>query len=168
MAFVGSAHRRAPSRTMNSPRWDFSHRLDIITTGWIGFSLFYLLVCARCGGCISHPITTMAVDPAIVAVFGAPPSSLDLTDSRVSVDNAVAGVILCLAVVSVLLRFVARHLLRNPLKADDWVIILALVRSIHSFTDTPFNYAPADPNTAHRCLSLQQLAYASQVSPHED
>ncbi|PWY95944.1 hypothetical protein BO94DRAFT_581099 [Aspergillus sclerotioniger CBS 115572] len=69
----------------------------------------------------------MAVDPAIVAIFGSPPSNLDLADSRVLVDNAVAGVILSLAVISVLLRFVARHLLRNPLKADDWVIILALV-----------------------------------------
>lgn len=70
----------------------------------------------------------MAVDPAIVAIFGEPPDDIDLTDSRVQQDNAVVIFILCLAVISVVLRFVARRVLRNSLMADDWVIILALVR----------------------------------------
>ncbi|TPR01322.1 Oxidoreductase family, NAD-binding Rossmann fold protein [Aspergillus niger] len=69
----------------------------------------------------------MAVDPAIVAIFGEPPDDIDLTDSRVQQDNAVVIFILCLAVISVVLRFVARRVLRNSLMADDWVIILALV-----------------------------------------
>ncbi|XRM42138.1 hypothetical protein ABZX51_005368 [Aspergillus tubingensis] len=69
----------------------------------------------------------MAVDPAIVAIFGEPPDDIDLTDSRVQQDNAVVIFILCLAVISVVLRFVARHVLRNSLMTDDWVIILALV-----------------------------------------
>ncbi|RAL00830.1 uncharacterized protein BO80DRAFT_407194 [Aspergillus ibericus CBS 121593] len=69
----------------------------------------------------------MAVDPAIVAIFGSPSAGLNLADTRVSVDNAVAGVLLCLAFISVGLRFVARRILRNPLRADDWIIILALL-----------------------------------------
>ncbi|GKZ23584.1 hypothetical protein AbraIFM66951_009857 [Aspergillus brasiliensis] len=69
----------------------------------------------------------MAVDPAIVAIFGEPPDDIDLTDSRIQRDNAVVIFILCLAVISVALRFVARRVLRNSLMADDWVIILALV-----------------------------------------
>ncbi|BCR98090.1 uncharacterized protein AKAW2_31409S [Aspergillus luchuensis] len=69
----------------------------------------------------------MAVDPAIVAIFGEPPDNIDLTDSRVQQDNAVVIFILCLAVISVVLRFVARRVLHNSLMMDDWVIILALV-----------------------------------------
>ncbi|KAL4986518.1 hypothetical protein BDW68DRAFT_163138 [Aspergillus falconensis] len=68
----------------------------------------------------------MTVDPAIEAVFGPPPDNVDLAESSVAVNNGAVIAMLCLAAVAVLLRFAARVVLRNPLLADDWTIIVAL------------------------------------------
>ncbi|KAJ5544448.1 hypothetical protein N7535_007153 [Penicillium sp. DV-2018c] len=69
----------------------------------------------------------MTQDPAIRALFGPAPSNLDLTASDVSVNNGAVIAMFCLAAVLVILRFVARIVLRNALMADDWAIIAALV-----------------------------------------
>ncbi|PWY73062.1 hypothetical protein BO70DRAFT_389335 [Aspergillus heteromorphus CBS 117.55] len=69
----------------------------------------------------------MTVDPAIVAVFGQPPAGIDLADSRVAQDNRAVIALICLCVITVILRFVARLGLRNPLMLDDWLIVAALV-----------------------------------------
>lgn len=71
----------------------------------------------------------MALDSAILAIFGPPPDSIDVADSRVGENNAAVIALLCLATVAVILRFVARISLRNPLMADDWAILIALVCS---------------------------------------
>ncbi|CAI7650212.1 unnamed protein product [Penicillium manginii] len=68
----------------------------------------------------------MAVDPAILAVFGPVSAGVDLAESHVSVNNGAVIAMLCLSTVAVILRFVARVTLRNALMADDWAIIIAL------------------------------------------
>lgn len=75
----------------------------------------------------------MTVDPTIEAIFGPPPDNVDLIESNVAVNNGAVIAMLSLAAVAVLLRFVARVTLRNPLLADDWAIIVALVSlpSVH-------------------------------------
>jgi hypothetical protein len=69
----------------------------------------------------------MAEDPAIRALFGVPPTDIDLTASDVSINNRAVIAMLCLAGGAVILRFTARIVLRNALMADDWAIIAALV-----------------------------------------
>ena len=69
----------------------------------------------------------MAVDPAILAVFGPVPTGVNLSESNVSVNNGAVIAMLCLSAVAVTLRFIARVTLRNALMADDWAIIGALV-----------------------------------------
>jgi hypothetical protein len=71
----------------------------------------------------------MEIDPLIVAVFGPPPPDIDLTKNEISKNNIAVAVLLVLATIAVILRFTARIIQRNPLKADDWTIILALVCS---------------------------------------
>ncbi|OJJ42357.1 hypothetical protein ASPZODRAFT_77114 [Penicilliopsis zonata CBS 506.65] len=67
------------------------------------------------------------VDPAIRALFGPPPSDINLAASNVSVNNGAVIAMACVAVVALILRFTARVLLRNALLADDWAIIAALL-----------------------------------------
>lgn len=76
----------------------------------------------------------MAVDPAIEAVFGPPPSHIDINDDSVATDNAAIIAMICLATCAVMLRFVGRFMLRNPILLDDYFIILALVSSSGSKT----------------------------------
>lgn len=66
-------------------------------------------------------------DPAILAAFGPPPANVDLAESSVRVNNGAVIGLLCASFVLVVLRFMARWTLRNPLLADDWAIIAALV-----------------------------------------
>lgn len=69
----------------------------------------------------------MTSDPRIVALFGEPPAGTNLNDSQVHINDGAVIAMLVLAAVAVLLRFVARFSLRNPLMADDWLVIAALV-----------------------------------------
>ncbi|KAL4972846.1 hypothetical protein BDW66DRAFT_169150 [Aspergillus desertorum] len=75
----------------------------------------------------------MTVDPAVEAVFGPPPDNVDLAESSVAVNNGTVIAMLCLAAVAILLRFAARIILRNPLLADDWTIIAALLLFSYTF-----------------------------------
>ncbi|KAL4936957.1 hypothetical protein BDV06DRAFT_227404 [Aspergillus oleicola] len=69
----------------------------------------------------------MDLDPVILAAFGSPPADVDLSASEVHKNNGAVIAMLCLAAVAVILRFVARIILRNALLADDLAIIGALV-----------------------------------------
>ncbi|OGM51082.1 hypothetical protein ABOM_000376 [Aspergillus bombycis] len=69
----------------------------------------------------------MALDQAVIGVFGPPPPSVKLDDSRVTQDNAVVITLLGIATVAVVLRFVARFSMQQPLKTDDWLIIVSLL-----------------------------------------
>ena len=69
----------------------------------------------------------MTIDPAILAAFGPPPPTVDLTETDVAVNNGAVIALLSLAVVAVVLRFTVRIILQNPLMADDWVIIGGLI-----------------------------------------
>ncbi|KAJ5178690.1 hypothetical protein N7492_001900 [Penicillium capsulatum] len=67
------------------------------------------------------------MDPLIRAIFGEPPAGINLTESRVNDNNRVVITMLCLAAVAVLLRFMSRLFLRNPFKADDWLVVGSLI-----------------------------------------
>ncbi|KAL4897019.1 pth11-like integral membrane protein [Aspergillus ambiguus] len=67
------------------------------------------------------------MDPAIVSVFGQPPHEVDISETHVRGNDAAVITLLCMATVAVLLRFVARVSTQNPLKIDDWAIVVALL-----------------------------------------
>jgi hypothetical protein len=69
----------------------------------------------------------MAIDPIIEAVFGPPPPSIDLSESRVIVNNVIAVVLLGIATIAVVLRLWARKLQEAGWGSDDWTIIASLV-----------------------------------------
>lgn len=69
----------------------------------------------------------MEIDPIVLAAFGPPPEGMDLTEDQ-AVANTVASVVcLFLAIVSMILRLWARSIQGFGIKADDWLIIVALV-----------------------------------------
>lgn len=63
----------------------------------------------------------------MVAIFGPPPENTNLSKSTAMADTAAVIVLLALAAIAVVFRFVARSIQRSGLKMDDWTIILALV-----------------------------------------
>lgn len=69
----------------------------------------------------------MTEDAGIFALFGSAPLNIDLNASEVSHNNAVVFALLGLAACAVILRFVARIVMRNAIMADDWSIVAALV-----------------------------------------
>ncbi|PYI06949.1 hypothetical protein BO78DRAFT_367638 [Aspergillus sclerotiicarbonarius CBS 121057] len=69
----------------------------------------------------------MALDPAIIAVFGEPPDNVNLAATQVPRDNAAVITMFCLGFVAVVLRFITRLALRNPFRVDDWLILVSLV-----------------------------------------
>lgn len=69
----------------------------------------------------------MAIDPAIEAVFGPAPSDIDLEATSVRTNNSGVIAMIVLAAVAVITRFVSRIICRNPVLADDYIIVLALV-----------------------------------------
>ena len=69
----------------------------------------------------------MALDQAVIAVFGPPPANVNLDDSQVAQDNAAVISLLAIATVTVILRFIARFSMKQPFKTDDCLIIVSLV-----------------------------------------
>ncbi|KAF2087454.1 hypothetical protein K490DRAFT_73821 [Saccharata proteae CBS 121410] len=65
----------------------------------------------------------MTIDPVILANFGEPPDGVDLSESKVHCDNIVVVVILILAVLSVVLRMIARGVQKSGLEFDDYLIL---------------------------------------------
>lgn len=70
----------------------------------------------------------MEVDPAISAKFGPPPAGLDLGANQQTAIIAVALVSTAFATVALGLRIWARNFQRFGMMADDWLMIVALVR----------------------------------------
>ena len=78
------------------------------------------------------------IPPAAKAIqamsISIPPSQLEYYEKHASDNkqpNLIATIILCLALpcIAVFLRFVARCRARAGFKADDWLVLLALVRN---------------------------------------
>ncbi|KAJ1709592.1 hypothetical protein NYO67_8278 [Aspergillus flavus] len=69
----------------------------------------------------------MALDQAVIAVFGPPPANVNLDDSQVAQDNAAVISLLAIATVAVILRFIARFSMKQPFKTDDCLIIVSLL-----------------------------------------
>ncbi|KAJ6035983.1 hypothetical protein N7540_000262 [Penicillium herquei] len=69
----------------------------------------------------------MTVDPAIEALFGSPPSDIDLDATSVGNNNRGVIAMMCLAAVAVITRFICRIIFRTSILADDYMIIVALV-----------------------------------------
>ena len=67
------------------------------------------------------------MDPYIQAIFGPPPSGLDLSENSAPQDEGAVISMFILAAIFLALRFTARFIQRNAVKWDDWVIVLALV-----------------------------------------
>lgn len=68
-----------------------------------------------------------ATDADIVAYFGEPPEGLDLEEDNVWRSYVGLIILICVAILSVVLRYVARFLQKAGLKADDYLMILAVV-----------------------------------------
>lgn len=67
-------------------------------------------------------------DPMAVAVFGPPPEGLDLTENQQVADNVAAILCAAIATVALALRLYSRTFQRFDMLADDWLMIIALVR----------------------------------------
>ncbi|KAK7408028.1 hypothetical protein QQX98_009801 [Neonectria punicea] len=69
----------------------------------------------------------MAVDPAILAIFGPAPDGLDLKEQLVTAYNIVVCVTLGIATAFVALRFWVRQFKGSKLWYDDWAIVFAII-----------------------------------------
>lgn len=70
----------------------------------------------------------MTLDANIVSIFGQPPDGLDLTENKATHYSQGLLILTCVGVASVISRFTARLVQKAGFKADDYFIILALVR----------------------------------------
>ncbi|KAK7425719.1 hypothetical protein QQZ08_007818 [Neonectria magnoliae] len=69
----------------------------------------------------------MAVDSAILAIFGPPPDGLDLKEELVTAYNIVVCVTLGIVTTFVALRFWVRQFKGSKLWYDDWAIVFAII-----------------------------------------
>lgn len=67
------------------------------------------------------------IDPTIEAIFGPVPAGTDLDEDPIAGNDVAVAVLLGIATVAVVLRLGCRHFTSSPLKADDSVIIAALI-----------------------------------------
>lgn len=67
------------------------------------------------------------VDPTILALFGPPPAGTDLSENPIAGNDTAVAVLLGIATVAVVLRLWCRRYTSSPLKADDSVIVAALI-----------------------------------------
>lgn len=66
------------------------------------------------------------MDPSVLAIFGQPPLSVDLSASTTARDNAVVITLSCLAILAVAGRVGARKINKAKLGPDDMLIFFAL------------------------------------------
>ncbi|GAW19438.1 hypothetical protein ANO14919_089250 [Xylariales sp. No.14919] len=69
----------------------------------------------------------MGIDPIILAAFGSPSSDIDLSDDRRPTNDASVGLLLAVALISVVLRFTARINRKADFRFDDYAILIALI-----------------------------------------
>lgn len=67
------------------------------------------------------------INPIILAAFGPPPPGLDLAESQEMAITVVAIVCTIVATIALGLRIWARSLQSFGMKADDWLMVVALV-----------------------------------------
>lgn len=67
------------------------------------------------------------IDPTILALFGPVPAGTDLNENPVPGNDVAVAVLLGIATVAVVLRLWCRRYTSTPLKADDSVIVAALI-----------------------------------------
>lgn len=95
-------------------------------------SVFCFLVTSLCH---THPNVcaktthAMVIDPLTLARFGQPPAGIDLSEVYMRSASALVITLSLVAVAATMMRFGARYLQHADLEADDYVSILALVRS---------------------------------------
>jgi hypothetical protein len=70
------------------------------------------------------------IDPIILAAFGPPPPGIDLKAKQETAIIVVALVSTAFATVALLLRIWARNFQRFGMMADDYLMIVALVRPL--------------------------------------
>lgn len=73
------------------------------------------------------------IDPGIVAIFGPPPPGLDVFETSITEHLNVLWFCVAVAILFVVLRFASRWVSGAALKADDYSIGGALVRSSSMF-----------------------------------
>lgn len=72
------------------------------------------------------------MDPLILAAFGDLPDHVDLTGNRTPGDNAAVVILVAISSVAMILRLMARRFQHVGLKADDYIILMSLVRQPRS------------------------------------
>lgn len=83
-------------------------------------------------GCTSASFSSLVVemtvvDPDVLDRFGPPPEDIDLSEVFMPTSDALLIALACIAGVSVVVRYLARHIQSAGLEADDYVIVLSLV-----------------------------------------
>lgn len=71
----------------------------------------------------------MTLDPAILAVFGEPPSGIDLAEETSRQDLIIVVILAVLALISITGRIWARTIRGVPLWMDDFLVLFAMVKS---------------------------------------
>ncbi|KAJ5667441.1 hypothetical protein N7507_003305 [Penicillium longicatenatum] len=102
----------------------------------------------------------MTVDPAIEALFGPPPSNINLNDTSVGNNNRGVIAMLCVAALAVITRFITRITFRNPILADDYIIIIALVRSTFGASHHVWSISLSALEETHYLLYIYPYIYA--------
>ncbi|KAK5625639.1 hypothetical protein RRF57_001355 [Xylaria bambusicola] len=69
------------------------------------------------------------VDPFVLVAFGPPPDDINLDAETETRNDIITGVFLALAILSVLARWISRKISGAHYRADDYIILIALVRS---------------------------------------
>lgn len=82
------------------------------------------------------------VNADIEAVFGPVPANTDLSEDTKSANDAAVISLLVIATISVVLRILSRKVSRAGVKADDYMMIVALVRRVPRSTGLPRFYLP--------------------------
>lgn len=76
------------------------------------------------------------MDPTILAVFGQPPTGLDLAESKTMRDDSVVVILSIQATLAVIGRIYARRIKKAPLWLDDILVFFALILELASMVLT--------------------------------
>jgi hypothetical protein len=69
----------------------------------------------------------MELDPMVTGRFGQPPDWIDLNEDPRAANLITSVLMLVIATIAVILRFVARKIQSHPLMVDDYVVLGSLV-----------------------------------------
>ncbi|KAL1868530.1 hypothetical protein Daus18300_005964 [Diaporthe australafricana] len=94
------------------------------------------------------------VDPIIEAIFGPLPPGTDLNENPIIGNDVAVAVLLGIATAAVVTRLICRHFTSSPLKADDSVIVAALI----------LTYATVDVAMAAKLLYAYSFVFAAAIT----